>query len=196
MGQQSRDHPHRASNQAPRWPFEGSIEPDEFFAYKLDLDARIEPGRIYRLRATNQRSWLFHGKPMRLIEIRPASHCFRMKFELTPEEINDPLDERCRCVYTDSWQPAALALTLVPTESLRRMMHMMARSGLDPGMAAHPESDPATGAVIEAARLRCRECPAEGHCDDWLDGTAKGDDGFCPNAPTFRRLARRARHED
>lgn len=178
------------SNYRSGYPFAAGTREGELLAYKLEVDARIEPGRVYRLRPTSQRAWLFHGKPMRLLEIRPASHCYRMKFDLSPEEIPDLADERCRCVYTDSWEPAALALTLVPTESDRRMMHMMALCGLDPGLAA-PRDLPCD-AWIEAARARCRECPDERFCDEWLAGRAAGGDGFCPNAPTFRSLAEEA----
>ncbi len=180
----------RESDDRVAYPFAGGLEGDELLACKLQVDARIEPGRVYRLRPTNQRCWLFHGKPMRLLEIRAASHCYRMKFDLSPEEIPDADDERCRCVYTDSWQPAALALTLVPMESDRRMMHMMALCGLDPGIAAL--RDAPCDSRIEAARQRCRKCPDEHLCDEWLAGRETGDDGFCPNAPTFRRLAEEA----
>jgi hypothetical protein len=182
--------PQESSYEKPPRPFEGSARRGELLAYRLHLDARIKLRNIYRLRVTNRNSWLFHGKPMRLIEIRAASYCYRMKFDLTPDEITDPLDERCCCVYTDSWQPAALALTLVPTEWARRMMHMMALSGLDPGVATDDHSR--TDATIEQVRKQCRECPAESFCDEWLAGRAQGDDTFCPNAATFRMLARRA----
>lgn len=176
----------------PPWPFEGSTKRGEILAYKLHIDARIKPGKIYRVRPTNQSFWLFHGKPMRLIELRPAQYCYRMRFDLTPEEITDPLNLRCRCVYTDSWHPGALALTLVPTESARRMMHMMALSGLDPGMASH--DDPRTDATMKEVRSRCWECPAENLCDKWLAGKAEGDNTFCPNARTFRMLAKKTGH--
>jgi hypothetical protein len=168
-------------------PFEGSAKQGEIIAYKLRLDRRIKPGKIYRLRPTNQRFWLFHGKPMRLICIRPAQYCYRLEFDLSPEENTDPLNVRARCVYTDSWQPAALALMLVPTESARRMMHMMALSGLDPEVATR--RDPPTEATMKEVRSRCRECPAEELCDQWLAGRAKGDNSFCPNAAAFLVLA-------
>lgn len=192
--------PEPSAHAGHKWPFEGVAEQGELVAYKLRLDAGIEPGRIYRVRPTTQGSWLFRGKPMRLLEIRPASHCYRLKFQLTPEEIPDPSDERCLCVYTDSWQPAALALTPVATETERRMMHMMARNGLDPGIAASSAVDAdgidgRTRAIIEAARRRCEDCSAEDHCDEWLAGRAPGDDAFCPNAPTFRELAGRGPDE-
>lgn len=185
MGPHEVDHPR---DRPPR-PFEGSAEQDELVAYRLQLDERIEAGRVYRLRPTNQQVWLFHGKPMRLVAIQPASHCFRLKFDLTPDEVTDPSDERCFCVYTDSWQPAALAFTLVATESDRRMMHMMARNGLDPRIATASDIARETDAVIEAARTRCQACTAADHCDAWLVGQAAGDDDFCPNAATFRELA-------
>lgn len=182
---------HESDYKKPPWLFEGSTKRAEILAYKLHIDARIKPGKIYRVRPTNQSFWLFHGKPMRLIHIRPAEYCCRLEFDLSPEELTDPLNLnlRCRCVYTDSWHPGALALTLVPTESARRMMHMMALSGLDPGIATH--DDPRTDATVRVARNRCRKCPAESLCDKWLAGKAEGDNTFCPNARTFRMLARK-----
>jgi hypothetical protein len=84
--------------------------------------------------------------------------------------------------------PITLALTLVPTESARRMMHMMALSGLDPGIATH--GDPRNNATIKEVRNRCRECSSEKLCDQWLAGQVEGDNCFCPNAKTFRMLAK------
>jgi len=66
----------------------------------------------------------------------------------------------------------------------RRMMHMLARAGLDPEIARHGDTE----AVIREARSRCRRCRSEALCDRWLAGTVEGDNGFCPNAQIFRRL--------
>ena len=176
-----------ASYTRRKWPFQGSAKPGEIIAYKLRLDRRIKPGKIYRLRPTNQRFWLFHGKPMRLVCILPKQYCYRLEFDLPPDEISDPTNVRSRCVYTDSWQPGALALMSVPTESGRRMMHMMALSGLDPEMATR--RDPRTDTAMKEARIRCWKCPAAEQCDHWLAGKTKGDNAFCPNAATFRALA-------
>jgi hypothetical protein len=67
------------------------------------------------------------------------------------------------------------------------MMHMMALSGLHPEVATR--RDPRTDTTMKEVRNRCRECPAEELCDQWLAGRAKGDNSFCPNAWAFRVLA-------
>ncbi len=67
--------------------------------------------------------------------------------------------------------------------SARRMMGMMARVGVDAGIAAH--GDPRTKAILKEARHRCGRCPREGLCDRWLAGKAEGGNAFCPNAQTF-----------
>ena len=180
------------------WPFEGSATRGELIAWKLHMDPGIKPGKAYRIRRTNQSratnqptSWLFHGKPVRLISIRPAEYCYRMMFDLPRDEVTDRHNVRSRCVYTDSATPAALALTLVPTESARRMMHMMVLVGLDPELAVHRGLG--TKAIVSVARYRCRRCAAKNWCDRWLAGEvteAEGDNTFCPNAWTFRMLAR------
>ena len=72
--------------------------------------------------------------------------------------------------------------------SAMRMMRMMTRVGLDPGIATH--GDPRTKAIIKEARRRCRKCRLEDFCDRWLTGKAKGGNSFCPNARTFRLLTR------
>jgi hypothetical protein len=71
--------------------------------------------------------------------------------------------------------------------SARRMMHMITRAGLDRRIVS--SNDPRTGAVMKAARSRCRKCPREDLCERWLSGEVEGENVFCPNAGTFRALA-------
>ena len=70
--------------------------------------------------------------------------------------------------------------------SARRMMRMMTRIGLDPGIATH--GDPRTTAIMEKARHRCRKCRFEDCCELWRRGGGVGDNSFCPNARTFQSL--------
>ena len=72
--------------------------------------------------------------------------------------------------------------------SMARMMEMMTRAGLEPGLAAHGEAG--TTAILKEARHRCQACPVEGHCDRWLRGIVEGDNGFCPNATVFGALSK------
>ncbi len=76
--------------------------------------------------------------------------------------------------------------------STGRMMGMMTRAGLDPGIATL--GDQRTKAVMQMARRRCGKCPREDYCDRWLAGEVKGDNAFCPNAGTFRALVGTPRH--
>lgn len=72
--------------------------------------------------------------------------------------------------------------------SAKRMMGMMSRMGLDPAIAA--PGDPRTHAIMMIeTRRRCRGCPREDHCDRWLACKIRGENTFCPNAPTFAALA-------
>jgi hypothetical protein len=68
----------------------------------------------------------------------------------------------------------------------RRMMSMLQRAGLDPGIAL--EGD--TKAIVDAVRRRCSMCQAEDICERWLAGEVEGDNEFCPNAEIFEALAR------
>jgi hypothetical protein len=76
--------------------------------------------------------------------------------------------------------------------SVRRMMGMMTRVGLDPGTATR--GDPRTMAIGKKARRRCRRCPREDLCDRWLAGKVDGGNTFCPNAQTFRILTGASGH--
>lgn len=93
-----------------KWPFVGSLDSGELLAYRLYVDARIEPGRSYRIRPTNKRDYLFNGKALTLLRLHPAEYCFRMTFDVSPEDRTDLRDEKSRCVYTDNWSPAGIAL--------------------------------------------------------------------------------------
>ena len=68
----------------------------------------------------------------------------------------------------------------------RRMMHMLARAGVDPEVARRGDAE----AIMQDVRSRCQKCRFEALCDRWLAGKAEGDDSFCPNAQIFRRLTR------
>ncbi len=72
--------------------------------------------------------------------------------------------------------------------SARRMMGMMKRIGLDPGVAAL--GDLQTMTIGKEVWRRCGGCPREDLCERWLAGKVKGDNTFCLNAETFRILAR------
>ena len=72
--------------------------------------------------------------------------------------------------------------------SAKRIMGMMKRIGLDPEAATL--GDPQTMSIGKEMRRRCRECPSEDLCERWLAGKVKGGNTFCPNAETFRILAR------
>jgi len=67
-----------------------------------------------------------------------------------------------------------------------RMMHMLARAGVDPEVARRVDTE----AIMQDVRSRCQKCRFEDLCDRWLAGKAEGDDSFCPNAQIFRRLTR------
>ncbi len=71
--------------------------------------------------------------------------------------------------------------------SARRLAGMLARIGLDPAIATR--GDWQTGAVICESRQRCRRCPREGVCEQWLAGKLEGGNAFCPNARVFDALA-------
>ena len=67
--------------------------------------------------------------------------------------------------------------------SAKRMMEMMTRAGLDPGIAR--QGDPQTQAILKEAGRRCARCPSEGLCERWLCGIVGGGNAFCPNARVF-----------
>ncbi len=93
---------------------EGTVRAGEYLAYRTYLDSHIKPGVRYRIRPTGHDDYLFHGKPVRLLKVRPAEYCYRMKFEVLDEECTDPKDEKSCCIFTDSWQPEGVAFTPVP----------------------------------------------------------------------------------
>ena len=95
------------------WPYEGTVHAGEYLAYRTYLDLHIKPGDRYRIRPTGHADYLFHGKSVRLMSVRPAEYCFRMTFEVPDGECTDPHDEKSRCIFTDNWQPEGLALTPV-----------------------------------------------------------------------------------
>jgi hypothetical protein len=72
--------------------------------------------------------------------------------------------------------------------SRRRMMHMLARAGVDSEVAKHGD----TQAIIKDVQRRCLRCRSEGLCDRWLAGKVEGDHSFCPNAQIFRTLTKTA----
>ena len=80
--------------------------------------------------------------------------------------------------------------------SAKRMVRMMMRVGLDPGVVRtyqfikSTHGDPRTEAFKKEVRYRCRKCMAEDFCDRWIAGEAEGDNSFCPNAQTFGILTR------
>jgi hypothetical protein len=78
--------------------------------------------------------------------------------------------------------------------SAKRLMGMMKRVGLDPGIATH--DDPRIKATMKEMRQRCRRCPREGVCERWLAGKFKGGNAFCPNAYTFGTLSVTDGHTD
>ncbi len=67
--------------------------------------------------------------------------------------------------------------------SIGRMTRMMARFGLDAGIAGR--GDPH---LMRQSRARCAKCPREDHCERWLAGETDGDNSFCPNASLFGSL--------
>ena len=70
--------------------------------------------------------------------------------------------------------------------SARRMMSMMRRFSLDPGLIFHGK--PQIKAALKIARRRCGGCRVEGYCERWLAGKVEGNKDFCPNVGTFLLL--------
>ncbi len=70
--------------------------------------------------------------------------------------------------------------------SIGRMMRMIARIGLDPGIAAR--RDRQTVNLMKGVQERCARCPREDHCERWLAGELEGGNAFCPNARVFEEL--------
>jgi len=84
----------------------GTATQDELVAYKLYLDRRVVCSTFYRVRPTDRSTWLFGGKPVKLRKVRPASYCYCLEFEAAGSSDT----RKAMRVYTDSWEPAALAL--------------------------------------------------------------------------------------
>ena len=76
--------------------------------------------------------------------------------------------------------------------SARRMMHMLARAGVDPEVARSGDAE----AIMRDVRGRCSRCRSEDLCERWLVGKVEGDNDFCPNAPIFRALRTGAARTD
>ncbi len=72
----------------------------------------------------------------------------------------------------------------VAAASQGRMMHMLARAGVDPEVARSGD----TKAIIQDVRRRCGRCRSEALCDRWLAGKVEGNNSFCPNAQIFDLL--------
>lgn len=70
--------------------------------------------------------------------------------------------------------------------SYRRMMGMMTRVRLDPGIA--DDVNPKIQAIMKDVRSRCAKCMHEGYCERWLAGEVEGPNTFCPNASALQRL--------
>ncbi|WP_146055910.1 DUF6455 family protein [Bosea psychrotolerans] len=66
----------------------------------------------------------------------------------------------------------------------RLMDAMMARIGVDPGLAA------LRGRAFAAAGRRCLWCAASQQCERWLEETRSAAHGpsFCPNTPFFEDI--------
>ncbi len=75
----------------------------------------------------------------------------------------------------------------VAAASVKRMMRMMKRIGLDSGTDAL--GNPQTMTIGIELRHRCRRCLHEDLCERWLAGKVEGGNTFCPNAETLRILA-------
>ncbi len=71
--------------------------------------------------------------------------------------------------------------------SAGRLMRMIARIGLDPGIAARRDRQAVN--LMEGVRQRCARCPREDHCERWLAGELEGGNAFCPNARIFEALS-------
>ena len=76
--------------------------------------------------------------------------------------------------------------------STSRTTDMMSYYALDPEIGTNGDSR--TEFIMKKVRQRCRKCQAKYVCERWLVGKVKGRNTFCPNARTFRILARTAGH--
>jgi hypothetical protein len=79
-------------------------------------------------------------------------------------------------------------LRYMVASSRSRMMHMLARAGVDPEIVKHG----GTQAIMKDVQSRCLRCRVEGLCERWLAGKVEGGHSFCPNAQIFRTLTKSA----
>ena len=70
-----------------------------------------------------------------------------------------------------------------------RMLGMLRSAGAGPEYRHHADVWP----ILHVARTRCRDCRSTSVCTRWLAAEIAGDNSFCPNADTFRLLARISR---
>ena len=71
--------------------------------------------------------------------------------------------------------------------SAGRLMRMITRVGLDPGIVAR--RDLRSVNLMKGVNERCARCPREDHCERWLAGQLEGGNAFCPTARGFDALA-------
>jgi hypothetical protein len=66
-----------------------------------------------------------------------------------------------------------------------RMKRMMVSCGIGEQIAEN--ADKLLKIDMDAARSRCRNCPATDECERWLDGESIASNSFCPNAWHFAK---------
>lgn len=108
-----------------------------------------------------------HARRERRERLREIAH-------VTPEEIAGL--GLSRAEFTE--------IALLPAEQIARMEEMARIHGCDP---ARLDAD--QGTQVAVART-CARCDEQRRCRDAIAGGAFAEEtGFCPNAPTYRRLA-------
>jgi hypothetical protein len=70
----------------------------------------------------------------------------------------------------------------------RRIVRMMVACGIDDSIAKKASRN--LDIDMDEVRRRCRACPEPETCERFLSGAAVPDNSFCPNAVTFRALAK------
>ena len=78
--------------------------------------------------------------------------------------------------------------------SKTRMKRMMVSCGIDEETAEY--ADQLLKIDMDAARSRCRNCPATDECERWLDGESIASNSFCPNAWHFAKVVGAAKTRD